>query len=113
MTPLFDQDCELVAWLDEGYLLGPEGNWLAFLSDGSFWSAAIPTRWVGPLQAGCGFDRDGKPVVWQEGIGWFGMQRPLTPAMPERPLPARPWPPRSPLGGWSPQGFAAWMSGTA
>lgn len=51
MISLFDQNTDLVAWLDNGarHLFDTDMNWLAYVSGGHLWSAATG-NWLGPLR---------------------------------------------------------------
>jgi len=119
MTPIFDSNSELVAWSDGIHLFDIAMNWVAFEANGHIFSSKTG-EWLGPIHNGSILDTKGKPVAWFSGSepsGTLPSLKPLKPPKPLKPLrpllplkPLKPLQPLVPLGGWSPLGFAEWMS---
>jgi hypothetical protein len=120
MQPLFDRECELVAWLDPlRNIFDTQMNWVAFISSGHAWSAETG-NWLGAVPGLICLDQSGRVVAWNPRERVAGTARPAKPARaakaarPGRPAvpaqPARPGRPATPSGGWSESSFYAWLS---
>ncbi len=118
MTPLFDKDSNLVAWMAEGLedIFDPELEWVGIIIEGNLFRAS-DLAWVGPVQGGNFYDKEGKPYAWTVKPIEM-MLKPLVPLQPLRPLrpkplkplkpltPMKPFTPAEPIGGWSETSFA-------
>ena len=119
LLPLFDKDCDLVAWIDPGKsIFDLDMNWVAYIANNNLWSAKT-NEWIGPISGLLCFDAKGKPVLWnpKENVRAIlpplrplNPLRPLTPLKPLKPLkPLRPLRPLTPLGGWSVLSYYSWI----
>lgn len=120
MEPLFDKNCELVAWIDPlNHIFDTEMKWIAYISGGHAWSAETG-NWCGPVLGLICLDQSGKVVAWNPNEHIVGTAKPARPARaarvarPARPArpsrPARPARPATPTGGWSSQTIWEWLS---
>ncbi|WP_419183297.1 4-fold beta flower protein [Pseudomonas monteilii] len=51
LYPLFDQNCELIGWMDPGrHIFDTDMNWIAYLSSNHTWSAETG-NWLGILRS--------------------------------------------------------------
>lgn len=119
LYPLFDKDCELVAWINPNkHIFDTSMNWVAYVSNGHAWSSETG-NWLGPVRGLICLDQAGKPVAWHPKEKVSGTTRRARPARatrkarpprPTRPArPARPTRPASPAGGWSSHSIYAWL----
>lgn len=120
LLPLFDKDCDLVAWINPGKsVFDLDMNWVAYIANNNLWSAKT-NEWLGPISGLLCFDTRGKPVLWnpKEQVRTVATPlrplkplRPLTPLKPLKPLkPLRPLRPLTPLGGWSEMSYYSWIA---
>ncbi len=119
MTPIFDRYVKLSGWFDGENIFDLNLQWVAFLSDGNFFSSNS-LQWLGPFNGGSLLDRNGKPVLWLDGTTPSGTLKPLTPLRPLKPLkplrplkplkPLQPLKPLNPLGGWSTLNWNQWLN---
>jgi len=119
MTPIFDQNVQLSGWFDGENIFDLNLEWVAFHSDGHFFSADT-LNWLGPMNKGALLDQNGKPVAWLEGASVSSTLKPLTPLRPLKPLkplrpltplnPLSPLKPLNPLGGWSTLDWVQWLN---
>ena len=80
LLPLFDKDCDLVAWIDPGKsVFDLDMNWVAYVANNNLWSAKT-NEWLGPISGLLCFDTRGKPVLWNP------KERVRTVSAPARPL---------------------------
>jgi len=64
LYPLFDQDCELMAWIEPGrHIFDSDMNWIAYLANNQAWSAESG-NWLGAVRGLLCMDNSGKPVLW-------------------------------------------------
>lgn len=118
MTPVFDSTTNLVAWFDGKNVFDLNLNWVAFHSNGHFFSSSS-LAWLGPLSDGAIQDTNGKAVAWLGGSSPSSSLKPLTPLRPLKPLqplqplqplkPLKPLAPLAPLGGWSNLSWQKWL----
>jgi len=116
MTPIFDKDRNLVAWISENieHIFDLNLSWIGFTNEDNVFRAK-DLKWVGPVKTGNFYDNLGKPFAWTETPIQL-MLTPLTPLRPLRPLkpltPLKPFKPLTPIkpvsafGGWSESSFA-------
>lgn len=120
MNPLFDQNCNLIGWVDPGnHIFDTNMDWVAYISNGHAWSANSG-NWIGPVDGLNCLDINGKPIAWNPDQPVVGTMRPMTPmrAMrsmtpmrPMRPMtPMRPMRPMTPMGGWSTLNWDEWLN---
>ncbi|KYG35594.1 4-fold beta flower protein [Bacillus gaemokensis] len=122
MQPLYDRNCNLVAWLDEEekiYIFDTNMNWIAFVCKHNVFTTKN-AKWLGPVKNGTFFDTKGQVVLWNpdspiESIGTpnapYPPYIPYTPYRPARPYtPATPYTPGTPRNGWSKLTVSDWAS---
>ena len=64
MEPLFDRNCELVAWIDPlRNIFDTDLNWVAYIRNGHAWSSDTG-NWLGPVPGVLCLDQTGKVVAW-------------------------------------------------
>lgn len=111
MTPLFDNECNLVGWMDPGkHIFDTDMDWVAFIANGHAWSVQTE-NWLGEVYGLNVRDRQGRTVLWnpdqpiENSLPVLEPLQPLTPLGPLTPLtpldPLTPLQPLEPLGGWS------------
>ena len=120
MLPLFDQETELVGWLNanDGNVFDTEVQWVAFVQNGHAWSAETG-NWLGAVNGITMLDQDGRPVAWSTEQAPKGTMKPPTPPPPMMPLkpltplnpfnPLQPMHPLIPIGGWSDMSWEEWI----
>jgi len=120
LLPLFDKNCDHVGWIKPGnHIFNTDMAWVAYLVKDHAWSAHTG-NWLGPVNdLLCCQDRYGRAVAWtlEEGVIDSALptrparaartRRPAHPTQPGKPT--RPIRPATPVGGWSPQTFLAWI----
>ena len=118
MTPIFDKDGNLVAWMAEGNedIFDLELEWAGVIIEENLFRIR-DLAWVGPVKGGNFYDQEGKPFAWTVKPIEM-MLKPLRPLQPLRPLrptplkpltpltPLKPFTPAEPMGGWSETAFA-------
>jgi hypothetical protein len=120
MIPLYDKDCNLIAWLKMNeHIFSTNMDWIAFIKNRQAWSAETG-NWLGPINGSICLDQTGRVVAWSPGEKIQGSLRPITPIRairaikpirPIRPItPIKPIRPIAPLGGWSLQSFFEWVN---
>jgi hypothetical protein len=121
MLPLFDQETELVGWLNtnDGNVFDTEMGWIAFVQNGHAWSAETG-NWLGSVNGLTMLDQDGRPVAWSTKQAPQGTMKPPTPPPPMMPLtpltplnplnPLQPMRPLIPIGGWSDMSWEEWIT---
>ncbi len=119
MEALFDQNCELVGWIDHGtHIYDTEMNWVACVFNRHAWSAKN-SSWLGPVYGTTCLDRHGRIVAWHSKDYLYGSTNPIRPPNPLKPQrpdipakppsPKKPTPPTPPPTGWSELGWAGWL----
>ena len=109
LYPLFDKDCNLIAWLDPSKnIFDTDMQWIAYISSNHIWSS-YSGNWLGPIEGTVCYDTNGKVFAWSNNGSLHGKARPARPARaarharPARPArsarPARPARPATPAGG--------------
>lgn len=107
LFPLFDENCELVAWIrPEEHIFDTGMDWVAYISHGHAWSAETG-NWCGPVHGMLCLDTSGRVVAWNPQEHVAGTARPDRPARAARA--ARPARPARPVGGWSDLSFEEWV----
>lgn len=101
MTPIFDSNCDVIAWFDGKNFFDEDIEWVAFLQSGNCFSVEN-LDWLGALHEGSLLDTNGKPVGWLQGKSPSGTLPLLKPLRPLRPL--------RPLGEWSNLSFNQWLN---
>ena len=120
MYPLFDEDCELVAWVEPGeQIYDTDMNWVAYILNNHAWSAETG-NWLGPVHGLICLNQNGQVIAWNPKEHVAGTARPPRPARaprsprPPRPArpsrPARPARPAHPVGGWANESFIDWLA---
>jgi hypothetical protein len=120
MEPLFDENCELIGWIDpRSHIFDIDLNWVAYISRGHAWSTESG-NWLGPVPGLICLDQYGCVVAWNPKEQVAGSPRPPRPPWaprapkpprpPRPPQPPRPPRPPQPVGGWSDLSFRAWLS---
>lgn len=62
MTPIFDKEAQLIAWINEdGYIFSKSIKWIAFVKNDNVFSKNC--RWLGGLLKGTIIDKSGRPGV--------------------------------------------------
>jgi hypothetical protein len=118
VIPIYDLRTTQVAWFDGENIFDLGLRWIAFHSNGHFFSSST-LAWLGPFHDGSLLDRNGRPVAWLAGSNPSGTLKPLTPLKPLKPLtplrplqplkPLNPLNPLTPLGGWSGVQWQQWL----
>ena len=118
---LYDKDVRHCAWWIGDHIFALDLRWLAFVSGGHAFTAAIQPRWLGPARDGVVLDVAGKVVFWTANANVSGEHRPYRPPSPSRPprperpprpnLPPRPYKPARPSSGWSTHTPRTWIQG--
>ena len=116
LFPLFDKDCDLVAWIHPGeHIFSVDMDWVAYLANDHAWSAENG-NWLGPVNGLLCLDHGGHPVAWNPKESVKGSSAPSRPSRaprtsrPSRPSrPSSPSRPSTPSGGWSSMSFYAWV----
>lgn len=120
LEPLFNCNCELVAWIDPGKnIFDTNMDWVAYISKENVWSSKT-RRWLGPIKDLVCLDTRGKVFAWGKDSEIKGATHPLRPSTAIRPArpcrppippkPTRPCRPVRPLGGWSNLSFEDWLN---
>ena len=111
MEPLFDENCELVGWMDPmRHIFDTDLNWVAYVSGGQAWSTETG-NWCGPVPGLIYLNQSGRVVAWNPKERIADTARPARPARAARAArPARPARPTCPAGGWSDHSFWVWLS---
>ncbi len=120
LYPLFDKDCNLVAWVEpEKHIFDTKMKWIAYISSDHVWSSESG-NWLGPIKGLTCLDTDGKVFAWSPSCKIEGSPRnfrparafkPARPFSPARPFaPPRPFKPPTPSFGWSRLTLSEWLS---
>ena len=120
MFPLFNKNCDLVAWVEpDEHIFDTDMNWVAYISNEHAWSVQTG-NWLGPVIGLTFLDQNGKPVAWNPEQSIETTLRPIRPVRairairPIRPIrpvrPIRPIRPVTPVGGWSALTWQQWLS---
>ena len=118
---LFDKNTDHVAWWIGDHIFTLDLKWIAFVSGGNAFSAAISPMWLGPAKDGVVMDRTGRVIFFAADAhvsGHLSPYKPFTasrPPRPERPprpnKPPRPYKPARPSEGWSAHSPRTWYAG--
>jgi len=120
LYPLFDKDCDLVAWITpNAHIFDTDMNWIAYIQNGNAWSSESG-NWLGPVNGLLCLNQAGQPIAWNPKEPVKGTSRPSRPSRASRPSrpshpsrpssPSRPSRPSTPSGGWASESFLTWFS---
>ena len=120
LYPLFDKNCELIAWIDPGrHIFNSDMEWISYISSDHAWSSDSG-NWIGPVNGLVCLDTYGKVFAWSNNSHVVGTSRPVhpvravravRPVRPVRPVsPVRPIRPVTPIGGWSDLSLREWLN---
>ncbi len=112
MTPIFDVNCDFVAWLSaEGDVFDVNENWIGFVRNNNLFNAET-LNWLGTFVEDTLVDKEGRPAGWLKGADVKSHNAPFTPIRHLRQVqpdnvtfpitPIRPIKPQTPEKGWSP-----------
>jgi 4-fold beta-flower domain-containing protein len=80
MTPIFDQDCDLVGWFDGEHVFDLDLEWVAFYRNGHLFSSSA-LSWLGPFHNGSLLDPEWKASCLARGDLLQARSDPLHPSV--------------------------------